>query len=115
MEAKTRLISLLLALLLLATCAAPVIAEETPGTRTLRIIATSDLHGKFMPWDYALNAESASGSMAQLATAIAQYRDEDTLLVDAGDTIQDNSADIFLGSEDPHPMVQAINALDYDI
>ena len=115
MEAKTRLISLLLALLLLATCAAPVIAEETPGTRTLRIIATSDLHGKFMPWDYALNAESASGSMAQLATAIAQYRDEDTLLVDAGDTIQDNSADIFLGSEDPHPMVQAINDLDYDI
>ena len=48
MEAKTRLISLLLALLLLETCAAPVIAEETPGTRTLRIIATGIAAGLCM-------------------------------------------------------------------
>ena len=81
----------------------------------MRIIATSDLHGKFCPWDYALNAESTSGSMAQLATAIAKYRTEDTILVDAGDTIQANSAEIFLGSEDVHPMILAMNALKYDV
>lgn len=90
------------------------IAEE-PETRKVRIIATSDLHGKFVPWDYALNTASPSGSMAQLATAVSQYRTADTLLVDAGDTIQDNSADLFIGGEDMHPMVQAINALDYDV
>ena len=37
------------------------------------------------------------------------------VVVDAGDTIQDNSADIFIGSDDAHPMIQAINALDYDV
>ena len=88
---------------------------EEQETRTVRIIATSDLHGKFCPWDYALNAESTSGSMAQLATAIAKYRTEDTILVDAGDTIQANSAEIFLGSEDVHPMVRVMNALKYDV
>ena len=106
-----------LILTLLATMIAPTLAEtaEAAETKALRIIGTSDLHGKFLPWDYALNAESTSGSVAQLSTAIAQYRDDNTLLVDAGDTIQDNSADIFVGGEDVHPMVQAINALNYDV
>ena len=104
-----------LALVLLLTLSLPVLAEESAETKTIRIIGTSDLHGKFMPWDYALNAASTSGSVAQLATAIAQYRTEATLLVDAGDTIQDNSADIFVGSDDVHPMIQAINALKYDV
>ena len=34
----------------------------------IQILATSDLHGKFVPYDYALNAESADGSVAQIAT-----------------------------------------------
>lgn len=111
-----RFVTPVLALLLALTCVVPALAEDAPAEqKTLRIIGTSDLHGKFLPWDYALNAESASGSVAQLSTAIAQYRDDNTLLVDAGDTIQDNSADIFVGGEDVHPMVQAINALDYDV
>lgn len=91
--------------------------EETKPeeTKSLRILATSDLHGKFLPWDYALNEESKSGSMAQLASAIAEYRNENTLLVDGGDTIQDNDADIFLADEGKHPMIQALNALKYDV
>ena len=89
--------------------------EAAPETKTLRIIGTSDLHGKFVPWDYALNAESLSGSVAQLSTALAQYRNDNTLLFDAGDTIQDNAADIFVGMDDVHPMVQAVNALNYDV
>ena len=104
----------LLAIALAAALCVPAYAEAAGETRTVRIIGTSDLHGKFVPWDYALNAESTSGSVAQLATAVAEYRDENTLLVDAGDTIQDNSADIFLG-EGVHPMVQAMNALKYDV
>ena len=92
-------------------------APDSAGAETvqLRIIATSDLHGKFVPWDYALNEESLSGSAAQLAGAIAAYRTPNTLLVDAGDTIQDNSAEIFLGSGDTHPMVRALNYLGYDV
>ena len=111
-----RLGPFLLTLVLFLSGLVPTVAEDAaPETRTLRIIATNDLHGKFLPWDYALNTESPSGSMAQLSTAIAQYRDDSTLLVDAGDTIQDNSADIFVNGHDVHPMVQAINALNYDV
>lgn len=91
-------------------------SENTPAeTKMIRIIGTSDLHGKFVPWDYALNQESLSGSVAQLSTAIKEYRTDNTLLMDAGDTIQDNSAEIFLSDDDVHPMIQAINALNYDV
>ena len=84
-------------------------------TKQLRIIGTSDLHGKFLPWDYALDEESLSGSMAQLSTALSEYRDDNTILLDGGDVIQDNYADIFIGEDDVHPMIQAINALNYDV
>ncbi|MCR4907326.1 MAG: 5'-nucleotidase C-terminal domain-containing protein [Lachnospiraceae bacterium] len=99
--------------------------DKTPGTaqescedgetKTLRIIGTSDLHGKFFPWDYALDEENSSGSLAQLSSAIKEFRTEDTLLFDAGDTIQDNYADIFIGDEDVHPMIQGMNAMNYDV
>lgn len=93
-----------------ATETAPAPEAETVD---IQILATSDLHGKFVPWDYALNAESKSGSVAQLATAIKSLRNENTLVVDAGDTIQDNAADIFIGDE-VHPMIAAMNAIGYD-
>lgn len=91
-------------------------AQEDADAETmdLQILATSDLHGKFVPWDYALNAESTSGSVAQIATAIKGLRTENTILVDAGDTIQDNLASIFL-DEEIHPMIQAMNELNYDV
>ena len=36
----------------------------------IQILATSDLHGKFYPYDYAINEESKSGSLTQIATAV---------------------------------------------
>ena len=108
----------LLPLMLLAAILAlsgSAFSEGASERKRIRIIGTSDLHGKFMPWDYALNAESLSGSMAQLKSAIREYRTDNTLLLDAGDTIQDNASDIFVHEDDVHPMVQAMNALDYDV
>lgn len=83
-------------------------------TMDLQILATSDLHGKFDPWDYALNEESKSGSMAQVASAVKELRTDNTILVDAGDTIQDNSADLFF-DEEIHPMSLAMNEIGYDV
>ena len=80
----------------------------------LQILATSDTHGKFDPWDYAANKADASGSVAQQATAIKECRTRNTLVVDAGDTIQANSAELFL-NDDLHPMIAAMNAIGYDI
>ena len=85
-----------------------------PFTMDLQILATSDTHGKFVPWDYAANKAEASGSVAQQATAIQQRRTADTLVIDAGDTIQGNSAQLFL-EDDLHPMMAAMNAIGYDV
>jgi len=86
----------------------PAFAEETSGTKEIQLLATSDLHGKFAPYDYAVNEESTSGSMAQIQTIVNELRTDNTILVDVGDTIQGNSADLFLEDE-VHPMIQAMN------
>lgn len=80
----------------------------------IKILATSDLHGKFYPYDYSINEESKSGSLVQIATAIEENRDENTIIVDVGDTIQDNSADLFF-EEKIHPMILGFNEIGYDI
>jgi len=80
----------------------------------IRILATSDIHGKMVPWMYAVDEENTCGSMAQLSEALKACRTEQSVYIDAGDLIQDNSADLFLN--DPvHPMVQAMNRFDCDI
>lgn len=85
-----------------------------PWKMDLQILATSDTHGKFDPWDYAANKADASGSVAQQATAIKECRTDTTLVIDAGDTIQGNSSDLFL-TDELHPMIAAMNAIGYDI
>ena len=100
-----------------ASCMAPSAAAcdiKSLWSMDLQILATSDTHGKFDPWDYAANKADASGSVAQQATAINQCRTRNTLVVDAGDTIQANSAELFL-NDDLHPMIAAMNAIGYDI
>lgn len=85
-----------------------------PFEMDLQILASSDTHGKFDPWDYAANKADASGSVAQQATAIKQLRTLNTLVIDAGDNIQGNSSQLFL-HDDVHPMIAAQNAIGYDI
>ena len=91
-------------------------AATSPAAETveIQILATSDLHGKFVPYDYALNAESAAGSVAQLATFINEVRNDNTLVIDCGDTVQGNSAELFF-EDDIHPMIQSLNLMNYDI
>ena len=100
-----------------ASCMAPSAAAcdiKSLWSMDLQILATSDTHGKFDPWDYAANKADASGSVAQQATAIKENRTKTTLVVDAGDTIQANSAELFL-NDDVHPMIAAQNAIGYDV
>ncbi|SHK71960.1 2',3'-cyclic-nucleotide 2'-phosphodiesterase / 3'-nucleotidase [Selenomonas ruminantium] len=84
-------------------------------TVQLTILGTSDVHGRFMPWDYATDTEDRSGSLVQLYTAIKQIRQEtpNVILVDCGDSIQDNSVEQF--NTKPHqPMIVAMNEMNYD-
>ena len=92
----------------------PGAAAGDGGSVEIQILATSDLHGKFAPYDYALNEESTSGSVAQVASAVKDFRNDNTLVIDVGDLIQDNSADLFLDDE-IHPMVLGMNLIGYDV
>lgn len=82
---------------------------------TLQVLATSDLHGRFAPYDYALNQADTSGSLEQLSSAVKQLKAQNpnTVLVDAGDIIQDNSAEIFF-KDDIHPLIEGFNEMGYD-
>jgi len=84
-------------------------------TSVLRIMTTSDLHGRFFPYDYAINAENLNGSLVQLYPIIDELSDdlENVILIDVGDTVQDNSADIFF-DEPVHPMIEGLNEIGYD-
>ncbi len=98
-----------------------VLAEETAkatatGDVTIQVLATSDVHGKFLPYDYALNAASTGGSLAQISTVVNELRGKNanTVLIDVGDVIQGNSAELFL-KDDTHPMMAAMNLMKYDV
>lgn len=87
---------------------------EQSERKTIRLIVTSDLHGKMVPWDYVTNEESPNGSLAQVASVIKEKRNDNTFVIDVGDVIQDNSSELFL-DEPVHPMIQGMNAIGYDI
>ena len=88
---------------------------STGDTVQLTILGTSDVHGRFMPWDYATDTENRSGSLVQLYTAIKKIRQEspNVILVDCGDSIQDNSVEQF-NSWPRQPMLVAMNEMGYD-
>lgn len=80
---------------------------------TIQLLATSDIHNKFYPYEYAVNEESKSGSLAQVATVINELKTDNTIIIDVGDTLQDNYSDLFLNDEIV-PMIAGMNAIGYD-
>ena len=69
-----RLFSLILCLALLTggLVGTTALAEAAaPETVQIQIISTSDGHGKFLPFDYALNAPDTSGSLSQTSSAFS--------------------------------------------
>ncbi|MGW0915046.1 bifunctional metallophosphatase/5'-nucleotidase [Streptomyces sp. NPDC002784] len=122
----------------LAGAAAPAAgaAGERKGPRpakrySLTVMGTTDLHGNIFNWDYFKDAEytDARGNakgLARIATLVEQVREEkgrrNTLLLDAGDTIQGTPLTYYYAKVEPitaeggpvHPMAQAMNAIGYD-
>lgn len=80
------------------------------------ILGTSDIHGHFMPWDYASDKLNMRGSLSQIATKVKQIRQEqdNVILVDAGDTIQGNFVETFK-DEPVDPMMLGFNEMSYDV
>lgn len=99
-----------------ASVPAQAAATAAPAAETkITLLGTSDIHGRFMPWDYALDGPNPNGSLTQLFTMIKEIRKENphTVLLDAGDSIQDNSAELF-NDQPESPMMVAMNEMGYD-
>ncbi len=104
---------------------------KKPKRYALTVLGTTDLHGHVFNWDYYKDAEytDAAGNaqgLARISTLVDQVREEkgrqNTLLLDAGDTIQGTPLTYYYAKVDPitakggpvHPMAQAMNAIGYD-
>ncbi|MCP8710193.1 5'-nucleotidase C-terminal domain-containing protein [Streptomyces sp. AC04842] len=119
-----------------ATPAAEAAPEAGRGKKpvkryALTVMGTTDLHGHVFNWDYYKDAEyqdpagNAQG-LARVSTLVNRIREErgreNTLLLDAGDTIQGTPLTYYYAKVDPitakggpvHPMAQAMNAIGYD-
>ncbi|MFF5474544.1 bifunctional metallophosphatase/5'-nucleotidase [Streptomyces achromogenes] len=98
---------------------------------SLTVMGTTDLHGHVFNWDYFKDAEYSDKAgnamgLARIATLVNQVREEkgrrNTLLLDAGDTIQGTPLAYYYAKVDPitakggpvHPMARAMNAIGYD-
>ncbi|WP_030794247.1 bifunctional metallophosphatase/5'-nucleotidase [Streptomyces sp. NRRL S-920] len=116
---------------------APSVAEAKgrPGRREKRysftVLGTTDLHGNVFNWDYFTDKEFDDKDhndvgLAKISTLVDEVRAEkgrrNTLLIDAGDTIQGTQLSYYYAKVDPitakrgpvHPMAQAMNAIGYD-
>ncbi|MBS5884840.1 5'-nucleotidase C-terminal domain-containing protein [Clostridium sp.] len=89
-------------------------AAEELSTETVQILATTDLHGRFVPYEYA-RATRSDGGLTQIATLVEQERakNANTVLVDNGDNIQGNYNHLFLNDE-KNPMMLAVKEIGYD-
>ncbi|MFG2952679.1 bifunctional metallophosphatase/5'-nucleotidase [Streptomyces sp. NPDC048291] len=115
--------------------AAPAQASGRPARHprrySLTVMGTTDLHGHVFNWDYFKDAEYSDKAgnamgLARISTLVEQVRKakgrRNTLLLDAGDTIQGTPLTYYYAKVDPitakggpvHPMAQAMNAIGYD-
>ncbi|MFC7261671.1 bifunctional metallophosphatase/5'-nucleotidase [Streptomyces lutosisoli] len=114
-----------------AQAAESVAGGKAPKRYSLTVLGTTDLHGHVFNWDYFKDAEytdkagNAQG-LARISTLVNEIREEkgrcNTLLLDAGDTIQGTPLTYYYAKVDPitakggpvHPMAQAMNAIEFD-
>lgn len=102
-----------------------------PKRYSFTVMGTTDLHGNVFNWDYFTDKEFDDKNhndvgLAKISTLVTQVRKEkgrrNTLLIDAGDTIQGTQLSYYYAKVDPitarrgpvHPMAQAMNAIGYD-
>ncbi|MGI5483324.1 bifunctional metallophosphatase/5'-nucleotidase [Streptomyces lavendofoliae] len=114
-----------------AVGAAPAAAAPRAKRYSFTVMGTTDLHGNVFNWDYFTDKEFDDKAhndvgLAKISTLVERVREEkgrgNTLLIDAGDTIQGTQLSYYYAKVDPitaargpvHPMAQAMNAIGYD-
>ncbi len=114
-----------------ASTSASASGSKPPRTYAFTVMGTTDLHGNVFNWDYFTDKEFDDKAhndvgLAKISTLVNRVRAEkgrcNTLLIDAGDTIQGTQLSYYYAKVDPitarrgpvHPMAQAMNAIGYD-
>ncbi|KPN95261.1 2', 3'-cyclic nucleotide 2'-phosphodiesterase [Lysinibacillus sp. ZYM-1] len=94
-----------------------MIGGSLMSTKTIQILATSDIHGYIMPTTFRNDRNEALG-LAKLATIIEEKRLEmPTILIDNGDFIQGSPMTFYhqkFQAQEPNPLIQVANELQYD-
>ena len=122
------LLSLVLALLVVTVQGLSTVgfAAKTPKapkpkitSAKLTVLATSDVHGHILPWNYLIPKEENIGlakaySVIQRERALNPYN----IVVDAGDFLQGSPLDSYYSKpanwSSIHPMIQMYNYMNYD-
>lgn len=102
-----------------------------PKRYSFTVMGTTDLHGHVFNWDYFTDREYDDAAhndvgLAKISTLVEEVRAakgrHNTLMIDAGDTIQGTQLAYYYAKIDPitaehgpvHPMAQAMNVIGYD-
>ncbi|WP_409500621.1 bifunctional metallophosphatase/5'-nucleotidase [Mannheimia glucosida] len=106
----------ILSTLFMLSAVSVAVAKEV----NIKLLGTSDVHGRIVPWSYGADVEDKSGSFAQIATYVKEVRanHKNVLLFDIGDAIQDNQVEEFAKTLDKaknNPVPKVLNAMNYDI
>ena len=113
---RTLLAGAVTAAMLVSLVPAALAAEG--GETHLTIIGTSDTHGNIWGYSYEDMAESSKDGLARVSTYVKEVRAENpnTILVDAGDTIQGTimTDDLYSKDTTDHPVPAALDYMQYD-
>ena len=116
MKKFSKSLSLFLAIVMVLTIFTSVLPVTAEDTKTVTILGTSDMHGRIFPWEYATGTADDDAGFALIQTLVKEEKakNPNTILIDNGDTLQDNMVEIF--NHDPvHPMIDVMNYMGYDI
>lgn len=96
------------------------VINPTDSTATISVVATSDLHGNVLNFDYGTNKAPSKGQgLAKVSTYVNNLRasNPNVMLVDNGDTIQGTPLVYYYNMIDKtstYPMAKVMGAMKYD-
>ena len=105
-------------IIITALCLSTTIMGENKDI-TIRILATSDVHGCFFPYDF-IDRKPTNGSMARVSHYVKEVRKENegnVVLLDNGDILQGQPTSFYCNYTNPkipNAAVHAINYMKYD-
>ena len=90
--------------------------EKKENLMTVTLLASSDVHGFYQNWDYAADKKVRKGGLSKISTIYKEIKKENphSLILDCGDLIQGNNAELFL-DEEHFPGINVINKIGYEI